>query len=76
MSLVEQVGFEPTTSVLRIRLPGKNVKLLPFSKVAATEENQGFYILSHSLPSRIRRVLLFWSRIGHLEIEVTRLRLG
>ena len=33
--------------------------MLAFSTVAATEENQGFYILSNFLPSLIRRVLLF-----------------
>jgi hypothetical protein len=40
----------------------RNAFLLPvlaFSTVAATEENQGFLHASHSLPSRMRHVLLF-----------------
>ena len=55
--MVEQRG-RLLTSALRIRRPAKT-QVLAFSTVAAIEQNQGFLHLSHSLPSRMRDVLLF-----------------
>src|SRR6266478_2892449 len=46
----------------------QNAKYLPFQKLQPPGDFKGFPVLSHSLPSRIRRVLFFWPRIGHLEL--------
>ena len=67
---MEQRGFEPRASALRIGLPA-NAKYLPFRKLQPPREIKGFPVLSHSLPSRIRRVLLFLPRIGHLELDLS-----
>jgi len=40
-------------------------KYLPFSKVAATKDFEGFYVCSRSLPFVIGRVLRFCPTIGH-----------
>src|SRR6266436_2760766 len=37
----------------------QNAKYLPFQKLQPLREINGFPVLSHSLPSRIRRVLFF-----------------
>jgi len=37
----------------------QNAKYLPFLKLQPPKKIKGFYILSHSLPSRIRHVLFF-----------------
>src|SRR5205823_13632215 len=50
----------------------QNAKYLPFPKLQPPKKIKGFYILSHSLPSRTRPVLFFWSRIGHVEISKTK----
>src|SRR6266436_1692324 len=44
----------------------QNAKLLPFQKLQPPREINGFPVLSHSLPSRIRHVLLFLATYCHL----------
>jgi hypothetical protein len=58
MLLVEQRGIEPLTPHCELD-NRQNVKYLPFQKLQPPRDFKGFPVLSHSLPSRIRRVLFF-----------------
>src|SRR5260370_19265850 len=48
----------------------QNAKYLPFRKLQPPREINGFPVLSHSLPSRIRRVLFFLATYWPLGIGV------
>jgi hypothetical protein len=68
---VDQIEIHtPISSELSIAnyITGKTLTLLPFRKLQPPKKIKGFYLRSHSLPSRIRHVLFFWSHIGHLEM--------
>ena len=67
--MVEQRGIEPLPPHCELGYRQKR-KYLPFRKLQPPKKIKGFDIPSHSLPSRIRHVLLFLATYWPVEILI------